>query len=42
LIGDLCCSINDMKRSAVQNKLVDLCDRLEAAERSGDGQLDWL
>jgi hypothetical protein len=42
LIGDLCRSINDMQRSAVQNKLVDLCDRLEAAERYGDGQLDWL
>ena len=42
LIGDLGRSINDMRRSAGQNKLVDLCDRLEAAERSGDGQLDWL
>jgi hypothetical protein len=42
LIGDLCISINDMKRSVVQDKLVDLCDRLEAAERYGEGQLDWL
>lgn len=42
LIGDLCRSINDMKRGALQNKLVDLCDRLEVAERYGDGQLDWL
>jgi hypothetical protein len=41
LIGDLCRSINDMKPS-VRNKLLDLCDRLEAAERYGDGQLDWL
>jgi len=31
LIGDLCRSINDMKRSTGQNKLLDLCDRLEAA-----------
>jgi hypothetical protein len=42
LIGDLCRSINDMKRNAVQNKLLDLCDRLEAAQRYGDGQLDEL
>jgi hypothetical protein len=42
LIGDLCCSINDMKRGALQNKLLDLCDRLEAAQRYGDGQLDRL
>lgn len=42
LIGDLCCSINDMKRSRVQDKLVDLCDRLEAAQRYGEGQLDEL
>ncbi len=42
LIGDLCRSINRMQRSAVQNKLLDLCDRLEAAQRYGDGQLDWL
>jgi hypothetical protein len=41
LIGDLCISINDMKGGAVQNKLLDLCDRLEAAERDGDGRLDW-
>jgi hypothetical protein len=42
LIGDLSISINDMKGGAVQNELADLCDRLEAAERYGDGQLDWL
>jgi hypothetical protein len=42
LIGDLCRSINDMKRSKVQDKLLDLCDRLEAAERYGEGQLDEL
>jgi hypothetical protein len=42
LIGDLCITINDMHGGAVQNKLLDLCDRLEAAERDGDGSLDWL
>ena len=42
LIGDLCRSINDMKRGALQDRLVALCDRLEAAERYGDGQLDLL
>ena len=42
LIGDLSISINDMNGGAVQHKLVDLCDRLEAAERSGDGRLDWI
>ena len=40
LIGDLCSSINDMNRGALQNVLLDLCDRLEAAERYGDGMLD--
>lgn len=42
LIGDLCRSINDMKNGAVQNELLELCDRLEAAERYGDGMLDVL
>ena len=42
LIGDLCISINDMDRCALQNDLLDLCDRLEAAERYGDGMLDEL
>ena len=40
LIGDLCISINDMKRGALQNALLDLCDRLEAAEKYGDGMLE--
>ena len=35
LIGDLCISINGMNGGAVQQKLMDLCDRLEAAERYG-------
>lgn len=39
LIGDLCISINDLRRGPLQNKLLDLCDRLEAAERYGEGDL---
>ena len=42
LIGDMCRSINQMKSGATQNHLLDLCDRLEAAERYGDGMLDTL
>lgn len=42
LIGDLCRSINDMKPGALQRQLLTLCDRLEAAERYGDGMLDLL
>jgi hydroxypyruvate isomerase len=42
LIGDVCRSINHMKSGATQNQLLDLCDRLEAAEAYGDGMLDTL
>lgn len=42
LIGDLSISINDMKGGAVQDELADLCDRLEVAERYGDGQPNWI
>ena len=42
LIGDMCRSINQMKSGATQDPLLDLCDRLEAAERYGDGMLDTL
>ena len=42
LIGDVCRSINHMKGGATQNHLMDLCDRLEAAEQYGDGMLDML
>ena len=42
LIGDLCRSINQLKCGATQDQLLDLCDRLEAAERYGDGMLDTL
>jgi hypothetical protein len=40
LIGDLSISINEMKDDAVQDRLLELCDRLESAERYGNGQLD--
>ena len=41
LIGDLCISINEAKGGpVVQGQLLDLCDRLEAAQRYGEGQLD--
>jgi len=42
LIGNLCYSINRMKPGGLRNDLFDLCDRLEAAERYGDGGLDLL
>ena len=42
LIGDLCYSINRMKSGALQNQLLHLCDRLEAAEQYGHGILDEL
>ena len=41
-IGDLCISINDMQGGRVQNALLDLCERLEAAEKYGEGMLDEL
>ena len=42
LIGDLSISINDMNGGVMQDQLLELCDRLETAERYGDGQLDWI
>ena len=42
LIGNLSMSINDMAGGALQNKLIELCDRLEAVEQYGDGMLDEL
>lgn len=42
LIGDVCRSINHMSRGTLQDQLLDLCDRLEAAEQFGDGMLDVL
>jgi len=41
-IGDVCRSINHMNGGALQDQLLDLCDRLEAAEQFGDGMLDVL
>lgn len=42
LIGDLSISINHMQDGPVQDELADLCDRLEAVERYGDGGLDGI
>jgi hypothetical protein len=40
LIGDLSKSINDMAGGSLQNALLDLCERLEAAEQYGSGMPD--
>ena len=40
LIGNLCYSINRANPGRLQDELLTLCDRLEAAERYGDGDLD--
>ena len=40
LIGNLCYSINKTKPGRLQDDLLELCNRLEAAERSGDGEPD--
>lgn len=42
LIINLCYSINETKPGRLQSRLVKLCDRLEAVERYGDGDLDTL
>jgi hypothetical protein len=42
LIGDVCRSINHMKSGRTQDQLLELCDRLEAAEKYGNGMLDTL
>lgn len=42
LIGDLCYSINHRTSGATQSQLLKLCDRLEYAEKYGDGMLDIL
>ena len=42
LIGDVCRSINHMSGGPLQDQLLDLYDRLEAAEQFGDGMLDVL
>ena len=33
-------SINKRTKGKIQNALIELCDRLEIAERYGDGELD--
>lgn len=42
MIGDLCYSINKRTKGKVQADLLDLCERLESAERWGDGDLDIM
>jgi hypothetical protein len=40
MIGDLSYSINKGSKGKIQKALIELCDRLEIAERYGDGELD--
>jgi len=40
MIGDLSYSINKRTKGRIQRALVELCSRLEIAERYGDGELD--
>ena len=40
MIGDLSYSINKRTKGGIQRDLLELCDRLEIAERYGDGELD--
>lgn len=42
LIGDVSISINLMNGGQVQGQLLDLCERLDYAEQSGDGMLETL
>ena len=42
LIGELSRSINHGEAGQEEDALIDLCDRLEYVERSGDGDLDIL
>ena len=43
LIGDLCRSINHEEGGRrVQAELVELCERIEYAQRTGDGELESL
>ena len=42
LIGELSRSINHQAAGKNEDALIDLCDRLEYAERTGDGDLDIL
>jgi hypothetical protein len=40
MIGDLSYSINKRTKGKIQKALIELCERLEIAERYGDGELD--
>ena len=40
MIGDLSYSINKRTKGEIRSGLIHLCDRLEIAERYGDGELD--
>jgi hypothetical protein len=40
LIGELSCSYNHDEAGADEEAVLDLCDRLEYAEKYGDGELD--
>jgi len=40
MVGDLSYSINKRTKGKIQRALIELCDRLEIAERYGDGELD--
>ena len=43
LIGDLCRSINHEEGGRrVQAELDELCNRIEYAQRTGDGELEWF
>jgi len=42
LINDLSCTINDLNGGKLQGQLLELCERLEMADRYGDGTLDML
>lgn len=42
LIGELSRSINNRQAGREEDALIELCDRLEYAERTGDGELDIL
>ena len=42
LIGELSRSINHRECSQFEDAVIDLCDRLEYAEKYGDGELDIL
>ena len=40
MVGDLSYSINKRTTGKIRRALIELCDRLEIAERYGDGELD--